>query len=63
MTLTHFFWSSNNLTELSKHFKKYLNVPKFSDIQVLANSADPDQTAPLSSLIRLYTVCHCICIF
>ena len=25
---------------------KYCIVPKFSDRQVLANSADPDQTAP-----------------
>ena len=35
---------------------------EFSDRQVLANSADPDQTA-LSSLIRVYTVCHSACIF
>ena len=28
----------------------------------MANSADPDQTAPRSSLIRVYTVCHSICI-
>ena len=26
------------------------------------NSADPDQTAPRSSLIRVYTVCHSACI-
>ena len=25
---------------------KYRNVPKFSDRQVWANSADPDQTSP-----------------
>ena len=42
--------------------KSYQNDPKFSDRQVLANSADPDQTAP-SSLIRVYTVCHSVCIF
>ena len=24
----------------------YCNVPKFSNIQIWANSADPDQTAP-----------------
>ena len=41
------------------HF--YRNVPKFSDRQVWANSADPDQTAP--SLIRVYTVCNSLCIF
>ena len=35
----------------------YRNVPKFSDRQVCANSADPDQT-----LIRVYTVCHSVCI-
>ena len=37
----------------------YRNVPKFSDRQVWANSADPDQTAPL---IRIYTVCHSVSI-
>ena len=39
----------------------YRNVPKFSDRQVWANSADPDKTAP--SLIRVYTVCNSLCIF
>ena len=39
----------------------YRNFPKFSDRQVWANSVDPDQTAP-SSLIRVYTVCHSVCI-
>ena len=28
----------------------YLNDPKFSDGWVLANSADPDQTAPLGAV-------------
>ena len=28
------------------HVVSYSNVPKFSDRQVWANSADPDQTAP-----------------
>ena len=37
----------------------YRNFPKFSDRQVWANSADPDQTAP--SLIRVYTVCRSVC--
>ena len=37
---------------------RYHNFPKFSDRQVWANSADPDQTA----LIRVYTVCHSVCI-
>ena len=41
----------------------YCIDPKFSDRQALANSADPDQTAPRSSLIRVYTVCHSIYIF
>ena len=31
----------------------YRNVPKFSDRQVWANSADPDQTAPDQGL-------HCL---
>ena len=31
----------------------YHNFPKFSDRQVWANSADPDQTAPLQTQIRL----------
>ena len=39
------------------------NDPKFSDRQAWANSADPDQTAPWSSLIRVYTVCNFLCIF
>ena len=42
----------------------YHNVPTFSDGQVWANSADPDQTAPRSSsLIRVYAVCNSLCIF
>ena len=36
----------------------YCNVPMFSDTQVWANSADPDQTAPL---IRANSVCHSVC--
>ena len=36
------------------------NDPKFSDSYAWANSADPDQTAP--RLIKVYTVCHSICI-
>ena len=40
----------------------YRNFPKFSDRQVWGNRADPDQTAPRSSLIRVYTVCHSVCI-
>ena len=42
-------------------YVRYRNAPKFSDGQVLANGADPDQTAP--SLIRVYTVCDSVCIF
>ena len=53
----------------------YRNDPKFSDRQVYANSADPDQTAPRGAVwpgseeqsdlgqIRVYTVCNTICIF
>ena len=44
---------------------RYRNDPKFSDRYAWANSADPDQTAPQtapSSLIRVYTVCHSVCI-
>ena len=37
----------------------YRNDPKFSDRYAWANSADPDQTAPL---IRVYTVCNSVCI-
>ena len=39
--------------------QKYRNDPKFSDRYTWANSADPDQTAPP---IRVYTVCHSVCI-
>ena len=38
---------------------EYRNDPKFSDRYAWANSADPDQK---SSLIRVYTVCHSVCI-
>ena len=43
--------------------KKNHNYPKFLNRQASANSADPDQTAKRSSLIRVYTVCHSICTF
>ena len=33
-------------TDVRSSELKYRNVPKFSDRQVWANSADPDQTAP-----------------
>ena len=47
-----------------KNILRYHNDPKFSDRQVYANSADPGQTARTwSSLIRVYTVCHSVCIF
>ena len=36
----------------------YSNDPKFLDMYAWANSADPDQTG----LIRVYTVCHSVCI-
>ena len=42
---------------------RFSNDPKFSDRQVWTNSADPDQTAPRSSLIRVFTVCYSIGIF
>ena len=41
------------------------NDPKFSRWQVLADSVEPDQTFRLllkKSLIRVYTICHFICI-
>ena len=38
---------------------QYRNDPKFSNSYAWANSADPDQR---SSLIRVYTVCHSVCI-
>ena len=41
----------------------YRNDPKFSDSLVWANSADPDQTALRSSLIRVLTICNTVCIF
>ena len=36
----------------------YHNGPKFSDMYAWADSADPER----SSLIRVYTVCHSVCI-
>ena len=41
-------------------YRNYRNDPKFWDRYAWANSADPDQTR--SSLIRVYTVCHSVCI-
>ena len=51
-----------DIATLMNHHGEYRNVSKFSDRQVWANSADPDQTAP-SSLIRVYTVCNSGCVF
>ena len=43
---------------------KYLHDPKYSDRQIWANSAcRPRSDCSLSSLIRVYTVCHSVCIF
>ena len=39
-------WSRMNSLHLLQFRIYYRNVPKFSDRQVQANSADPDQTAP-----------------
>ena len=36
----------NQDAEMSEIFLAYRNDPKFSDRYALANSADPDQTAP-----------------
>ena len=62
------FERSNHLLRCTRIKQKdwssvYHNVPKFSDRQFGANSADPDQTAPRGSLIRVYTVCDFLCIF
>ena len=41
--------SNTSVRNLGKKYQKlqtYRNDPKFSDRQVWANSADPDQTAP-----------------
>ena len=35
-----------NIKKFFLNFFEYRNDPKLSDIQVWANSADPDQTAP-----------------
>ena len=60
---------ARNLTRMTRIYRRmcmsrrgYRNDPKFSDRYAWANSADPDQTAPRSSLIRVYTVCHSVCI-
>ena len=50
------------LKRLNLQKRMYRNDPKFSDRYARTNSADPDQTAPRSSLIRVYTVCHSVCI-
>ena len=59
-----FFVSYGNLNPafMLQYYGIYCNDPKFSDRY--ENSADPDQTAPRggSSLIRVYTVCHSVCI-
>ena len=59
-------WSGSALISvLPAFYRTYHNDPKYLDRQIWANSADPDQTAPRrvsSSLIRVYTVCHSLCI-
>ena len=43
---------------VSDSYQAYRNVPKFSD-RWACESVDPER----SSLIRVYTVCHSVCIF
>ena len=56
-------WGTCHFLVFSCHGFICCNFPKFSDRQVGANSADPDQTAPWSSLVRVYTICNSLCIF
>ena len=53
-------WFMQHCSRLSLQW--YRKDPKFSDRYVWANSADTDQTAPRSSPIRVYTICHSVCI-
>ena len=53
--INHYFFLLGNNRK-----REYCNAPMFSDRQVWANSADPDQTAPL---IRVYSVCNSLSIF
>ena len=55
-------WSKPSSIEWDSHKFSYRNDPKFSDRYAWSNSADPNQTTR-SSLIRIYTVCHSVCIF
>ena len=43
---------TTEVTTIALHFvqSSYCNDPKFSDRYVLANSADPDQTAPRGAI-------------
>ena len=43
-------WPAWNQLNRNEVYKTYRNDPKFSDRQAWANSADPDQTAPLYCL-------------
>ena len=45
-----YFKSCAFRVEISRQYLAYRNDPKFSDKQVWANSADPDQTAPLGAV-------------
>ena len=49
----------HKISHIEEPSPDYRNGPKFSDRYVWANSADPDQRC---SLIRVYTVCHSVCI-
>ena len=51
-------WTSSYMYVYYQSF--YNSIPKFSDRQVWESSVGPDQ---ISSLIRVYTVCHSVCIF
>ena len=44
------------MVECCSHGEGYCNDPMFSDRHVWTNSVDPD-------LIRVYTVCHSVCMF
>ena len=47
---------SKRSLHICRHRSDYCNDPKFLDRQVLANSADPDQTAPRGSGSSLFAI-------
>ena len=48
--------------DTKQNISVYFKYSNYCDRLAYASSVDPDQTTPISSLIRFYTVCRSTCI-